>query len=176
MKSKLFFAAVLLFLLVGCSQSATYPDPHSTDAVGKFSMYLVKEGVSAQQILEIDVSELELESTPILSIEDIVVYSWETHEIELTDSAYETIKKLDVPGLPFVVRVGSESIYSGAFWVSYSSMSFGGIVIDTLLGSMDERTIRIQLGYPESPDLFVGEDLRSDTRILQSLQDAGKVK
>jgi len=77
--------------------------------------------------------------------------------------------------MPFVVCVNRQPIYGGAFWVSYSSESFHGIVIDTLYAQQNQP-IRIQLGYPESPELFAGEDRRSDPRILQSLEQAGKLK
>jgi len=36
-------------------------------------------------------------------------------------------------------------------------------------------TVDIQLGYPASPEFFVGADPRSDPRILQSLRQAGKL-
>lgn len=165
---------IVVAVVSGCIGATSEPN-----AVGDFSIYLVKQGVSAQQMMEMDLSQLELEEVPILSIDDIVTYTWETHEIELTDSARERIAHLEVPlttGAPFVVCVGGERVYGGAFWVSWSSMSFNGIVIDTLFARMDGHPIRIQLGYPESPELFVGEDLRSDSRVLQSLKDAGKLR
>lgn len=175
MKKQLLFTIIFISLLTGCRQSSDFA---SEGTVGEFSIYLVKQKISAQQMMEIDLSELELGDTPILSVDDIVAYTGETHEIDLTDSAYERIAGLEVPvttGIPFVVCIGRESIYGGAFWVSYSSVSFNGIVIDTL-PAMEKRPIRIQLGYPKSPELFVGEDLRSDARILQSLKGTGKLK
>jgi hypothetical protein len=39
-----------------------------------------------------------------------------------------------------------------------------------------EETTRIQLAYPESPELFAGEDPRSDSRILQALSRSGKLR
>jgi hypothetical protein len=124
-------------------------------------------------------TQFELEPTPFLSVDDILTYTWETHEIELTESARERVEQLEVPvtgGVPFVVCVGAERMYPGAFWVSYSSMSYNGIVIDTLSAQLDDPILHIQLGYPESPEFFTGEDLRSDPRILQSLEDAGKLR
>lgn len=178
MRVRFLFVMVILCLLIGCNWSAMSSNSTPTNTVGEFSIYLVKQTMSAQQMTEIDLNDLELDEIPILSVDDIVTYTWETHEIDLTDSGYERIAELDVPvttGVPFVVCVGREPIYGGAFWVAYSSMSFHGIVIDTLL-AMDKHPIRIQLGYPESPELFEGEDTRSDPRILQSLEAAGKLK
>ena len=38
-----------------------------------------------------------------------------------------------------------------------------------------DRTLRIQLGYPQSPELFVGEDPRSHPRIIESLEAVNKL-
>jgi len=147
---------------------------------GGFGIYLVDEVITAQEMLQADVGELGLEETPIISLDDIVAYDATTHEIQLTDSAYERIGGLEVPvqGLPFVVCAGSERIYGGAFWVRLSSLSYGGIVIDThpAMANDSARTVRIQLGYPESLELFIGEDPRSHPRIVESLEAAGKVR
>ncbi len=178
MKVRFLFVMVLLYLLTGCNWSDMTSNSIPTNTVGDFSIYLVKQTMSAQQMMETDLSDLELEEIPILSIDDIVVYSWETHKIELTTSAYERIAELHVPvttGVPFVVCVGREPVYGGAFWVGYSSISFRGIVIDKLFAT-ENHPVRIQLGYPESPELFEGEAPRSAPRILQSLEAAGKLR
>ena len=154
------------------AEKATAEDP-----AGEFSIYIVREGISVQQMMENDLGDLEVENTPIISVEGLISYTEKTHSIELTDAAYEDFVRLEVPvnGLPFVVYVGREPVYGGAFWATYSSLSFSGIVIETL-PAMDKRPIRIQLGYPESLDLFTGKDLRSDSRILLSLDAAGKLR
>ena len=157
----------------GCARATP-----SADTTGGFSIYLVTDPVSGQEAMDLDLGQLELEELPILSGDDIEAYDWGTHEIALTDPARERTASLDVPvttGVPFVVCVGDERIYSGAFWVSWSSASFHGIVIDALYASVDNHPIRIQPGYPESPEFFEGEDRRSDPRILQSLSQAGKL-
>jgi hypothetical protein len=155
----------------------TIPSPH--DYAGGFSIYLVKQEPSSDTILEADLDQLKLEEEPILSLEDIIAYTWETHEMVLTPSAYWRLAQLQTSislgtGLPFVICVGSERVYGGAFWTSYSSAVFGGIVID-VYPTEKKRPIRIQLGYP-SAEWFTGEDLRSDPRIFRSLEEAGKLK
>ncbi len=69
--------------------------------------------------------------------------------------------------------VGTERVYSGAFWTPASSLSFDGIVIQ--VPPLDDA-LHIQLGYPESPELFRGQDHRSDPRVLKSLRLAGKLE
>jgi hypothetical protein len=162
---------ILAAVLSGCTGATAQPDE-----VEGFAIYLLTPESFTSQA---DLTQLELEPAPFLSLGDIVAYTWETHEIELTEAARERVASLEVPmttGVPFVVCVGAERIYPGAFWVSYSSMSYNGVVIDTLSAQMEDPVIRLQLGYPESPELFEGEDLRSDPRILQSLEDAGKLR
>jgi hypothetical protein len=78
------------------------------------------------------------------------------------------------PGTPFVMCVGNDRIYAGVIWSSLYSASFSGVVILKPMKA-DNRHIRIQLGYP-SPQFYTGEDRRSDSRIFQILQQAGKLK
>jgi hypothetical protein len=115
--------------------------------------------------------------SPILSLDDIVAYDWATHDMTLTDAAYERLAGLEIPiapGIPFVACVDAESIYAGEFWTPLSSARYDGIVI-VAPPTTESRPVRIQLAYPESPELFAGEDLRGDPRILQSLETAGKL-
>jgi hypothetical protein len=113
---------------------------------------------------------------PILSSDDILTYTWETHEMTLTDEAYERLAELEVPvapGISFVVCVDGAPIYRGAFWTPASSAIFDGIAI-VVPPVQNTRSIRLQLGYP-SPEFFTGEDLRTDPRILEALEKAGKL-
>jgi hypothetical protein len=155
--------------------SATTPVPAVmlTSEPGEFSIYLLAQHVATHQLSTLD--DLDLEQEPILSISDIIAYSWETHTIELTNSAYERMAELEVPvdGTIFVVCLGREPIYTGAFWPMYSSLSFDGVVINLPL--TDDHTMQITLGYP-SPSFFTGKDPRSDPRILQSLERADKLE
>ncbi|MBE9524660.1 MAG: hypothetical protein IMY76_06145 [Chloroflexi bacterium] len=205
MKRRYLLVLISLFALVGCRQTSDFDSqeptaveveestaeapsaeeaddpeaaaPITEETIGEFSIYLVRGEISAQQMMETDLDDLEVESTPILSVDELVSYTAKTHSIELTDAAYEKISgaEVDLIGTPFVVFVGKEPIYAGAFWATFLSSIFDGIVID-ILPAMDKRPIRIQLGYPESLALFTGEDLRSDARIIRSLEAAGKLK
>ena len=140
-----------------------------------FSIYLLAQNISPQQLAVL--SHLELEKDPLLSINDIVAYRKATHEIELTATGYERIHGLSVSvnGKAFAVCVDGQPIYGGAFWVGYSSLSFDGIVIDTILATKEHPVIQIQLGYPGSA-FFRGDDPRSDPRILQAFEQAGKLR
>jgi len=175
----------LLLVLAGCNNSSkdipinaqTSLPTENTSSVSdnEFSIYLL-EGEIAPEDIDIQGTP-ELEDEPLISIDDIVRYDKATHEIQLTDEGYEKIYKLSIPtnGKAFVVCVNGERIYSGAFWAAYSSLSFDGIIIDPLLVTKENPVIQITLGYPGS-SFFQGEDLRSDSRIMQVLEEAGKIK
>jgi hypothetical protein len=148
------------------------PTTMLTFGPGEFSIYLLAQHAADHQVSTLDI--LDFEQEPILSIHDIIAYTWETHTIELTASGYERVVELEVPidGTIFVVCLGREPIYTGAFWPMYSSLSFNGVAIKLPL--TDDHTMQLTLGYP-SQSFFKGEDPRFDRRILQSLERAGKL-
>jgi len=173
---------IALYTLAGCIGTSDIGSEEPIlekvkESAGEFAIFSVRGGISAQQMMTTDIDDLEVESNPILSVDDLVSYTEKTHSLELTDAAYEKITGLETTlvATTFVVYVGREPIYAGAFWATYFSSSFDGIVID-ILPALNKHPIRIQLGYPESLELFEGEDLRSDPRILLSLDAAGKLK
>ena len=140
-----------------------------------FAIYLLAHDIPISEIPTM--SHLELADEPLISVVDIVSYSASTHEIELTAEAYRRIAALEVPvwGKAFAVCVDGHPVYWGAFWTAISSMSFDGVTI--LLPIRPEpHVIQLQLGYPESPELFKGEDPRGNGRILESLKQAGKLR
>jgi hypothetical protein len=160
---------LLALTLTGCIRSEA----------GAFSIHLLADDMPATELSTVDLNELELRDQPIVSGDDIIAYAEATHEIELTAEAYARIEQLftlpaKVRGIPFVVSVGPERIYAGAFWTPVSSISFDGVVIYQPF-EVDERVITIGLGYP-SLEAFTGQDPRSDQRILRSLEAAGKLR
>lgn len=139
-----------------------------------FAIYLLAQDIPVSEMPI--VSHLDLADEPLVSLKDIVSYSRETHEIELTAQAYQRLLELEVPtnGKVFVVCVDRQPVYWGAFWALYSSMSFDGVTILTPLFP-DRHTIRLELGYP-SESFYSGENPRPNPDIMQSLQQAGKLR
>jgi len=109
----------LLLLSTGCAQ---------TESEG-FAIYLTKDDVSPSHLSVL--SHVDIEEEPLIGINDIITYNAGTHEITLTSDAYKRIVDLEVPvgGRSFMVCVDKQPVYSGAFWVAFSSMSFDGITI-----------------------------------------------
>jgi hypothetical protein len=145
------------------------------EPLGEFAIYLAADDLSPSLVSQIELDDVQLETEPILSSGDILLYSSDTHELELTPSARERLQQLVVStaGRAFVTVVGDTRIYAGGIWTPASSLSFDGVVIQ--VPPMGD-SIRIQLGYPESPELFTGQDPRSHPMILGSFEQASKLE
>jgi hypothetical protein len=168
-KTSIFLIVVLTLVLTGCQ-------PAQSD---DFAIYLLTQDISAVKVGQIDLDQLALESEPIISSDDMISYEKSTHKIELTPATYTRVQQIfpmpdRLDGIPFVVCVGKERIYSGGFWTPLSSLSYDGVVImqpwDT-----EETTIQISLGY-STPNFFTGNDPRADPRIMNALEQANKLK
>jgi len=146
----------------------------ATAADEGFAIYLTEPDVPPAQ-MEV-LSHITLTDRPVISSEDIITYSAQTHEIRLTDQAFERICALEVPvqGRAFMVCIDKQSIYWGAFWTPISSISFDGVTIWQPYCGRDPAVITLQLGYPSS-SFYGGEDPRNSPEILGSLEQAGKL-
>jgi hypothetical protein len=139
-----------------------------------FAIYLTKQDIPPAQMEAL--GHVNPTDQPIVSIQDIITYNAQTHEIKLTDEAFERIASLEVPvrGKSFMVCVDGAPIYWGAFWTPISSISFDGVTIWKPYSSQGPAVITLQLGYPSS-SFYGGEDPRNSPEILKSLQQAGKL-
>jgi hypothetical protein len=163
------FLLLFTFVLAGCR-------PNQKDG---FGIYLLTRDIPATELSKIDIDDLSLQSQPLIGSDDILSYHKADHTLELTSSAYARLRQIfstpiRVNGIPFVVCVGDERIYTGGFWTPLSSLSYDGVVI---LQPWDEKetTIQIALGYPGG-DFFQGDDPRADPRIMKVLERDKKLK
>jgi hypothetical protein len=139
-----------------------------------FAIYLTRDDVPPAKMEAL--SHVVLSDQPIVSVEDIIAYNAQTHEMKLTPGAFSSISKLDVPvtGKSFMVCINEEPIYWGAFWTPISSTSFDGVTIWKPFNSQEQNIIVLELGYPSS-SFYAGEDPRNNTRVVESLEKAGKL-
>jgi hypothetical protein len=150
----------LIFGVVGCQQQTS----------ADIGIYLLAEDGPATQLAERDLNTIALQEQPVISINDIISYDRNSHEMQLTGAAYRRVQELfplpvRVDGIPFVVRVGDEPIYAGAFWTPLSSLSYDGVIIMQPFGDQDEK-IGLALGYP-GQIAFTGEDPRGIPESLK---------
>ena len=167
---KYFWVLILIALTAG---GCTEPEP------AELGIYLLRDDMYTDQFQAADLDDLELMDQPVISTADIISYTRATHAIQLEKDAYQRIQDLyllpvDVDGMPFVVSVDGEPVYGGAFWTPTSSLIFDGVTIMEPFAS-DTTIIRLELGYP-SPDFASGIDPRSDARIMETLEAAGKLR
>jgi len=167
MKKALVVLIILILIIPPALNACTSP--------GGFSIYLTKDDIPVSEMEKL--SHIEIADQPVISINDIISYKRDTHEIELTAGAYQRVMSLKVPtsGKSFVVCLDKAPVYWGAFWTPISSQSFDGVTIWVPSFSEQENTIKIELGYP-SAGFYRGEDPRSNQELMESLEKAGKFK
>ena len=169
----LFLLISVLFVILDCSEDKNLFAPCS---YSDFSIYFLQDSsIKTSQVLEQELSKIELQDTPWLSEKDIHFYDFSTHCIYLkTDKSdfFENFKEYyQFPSSwvekPFVVVAGGERCYIGSF--------HGGLLsIAPVVPYMDEFDIG---GYPEdvmhiSKAWGNSQDTRNDERVKNSLIEA----
>ncbi len=157
-------AAGVLLVSAGCSAPADEG----------FAIYLTKDDTPPSQMEML--SHVDIAEEPIIALDDITSYDAATHEMTLTQEAFDRILSLEVPtsGRSFLVCVDGSPLYWGAFWVGYSSQSFDGVTIWKPLGVRDATIVTLGLGYPAS-SFYQGEDPRNNPLVMAALERAGKL-
>lgn len=164
--------AVLLAVLLFTTPVITGCNPAEPEGEG-FAIYLTAQDLSIAEFRQTPLDEVRLADEPLIALDDIVSYSWDTHEIELAPEAFTRFEEVSVPttGRFFIVCVDTEPIYRGAFWAVYSSLfPPDDIVLCENPASSSQLSV-IQLRAPYS-----GDDPRSNSEIRESLDLAGKLK
>jgi hypothetical protein len=153
-----------LFLFSGCTSAKA----------GELAIYLTREDIAPERMPM--QSHIDTADSPLISMNDIITYNSQTHEIKLSGSAFERLTQMDIPvrGKSFVVCVDRKTLYWGAFWTPVSSISFDGVTIWKPLSLKEPHVITLSLGYPV-PSFYQGEDPRNNPQALKSLEQAGKL-
>ena len=117
----------------------------------------------------IRLSSFVLSDEPVISIEDIVSYDFETHAMQLNPAVLARLPQPDLRGTPFVVVANGERIYAGMFTSAFSSFFVPGpvIMVERALWNKNAPTRTLVIGSSQS-------DLSSDPRIRQALSDVLK--
>lgn len=141
----------------------------------EFNLYLLPSNIKSEQISELDLKKIKTFGKPFLTTEDIWTYLKDTHEIIINYKAAVRLKNLVVPekGRPFIVFVGNEPIYVGAFWKGFNSTTFKGVAVDVSNLQGDFPKITLELDYPPLAPKNISFDPRPDSRIFEVLQKAG---
>ena len=144
-----------------------------------FAIFLLAQAIPVRELAKIDLGQLVLETGPIIASDDIVSYAKTSHSLELTPAALTRLQQIfpipvELDGIPFVVCVGQERIYAGAFWTPRSAINYDGVVIKQSFDAQ-QTSLQIALGYPVT-EVFTGNDPRADPRIIKALEQDKKLK
>ncbi|MBS1797083.1 MAG: hypothetical protein JSS81_24865 [Acidobacteria bacterium] len=142
-----------------------------------FALYLLPDRIKSAELDKLDVGKLKPEGRPLLTTEDVFSYVRDRHEMRLYYEAGKRIKNLAVPvsGRPFAVFVDDEPVYAGAFWTSFSSVSFRGVAVDVAGLEGDFPTLKFELDYPPLAPKNPAADPRSDERIFRAFENAKRL-
>lgn len=151
----------------GCLAIAVLACAGAEQAKPRFALYLVKTQHA-------DLAATKLESRPLLTEQDVVSYDWQTHALTLTEAGVKKLRSVQVEvfGKRFVIVADGRRCYKGALWTQLSSISHDRPVIEV---DDQEGVFKIQRAYPTG-EFAVGEDPRSDPRILRTLTALDKIK
>lgn len=138
-----------------------------------FAIYRVTPGYEVQLGMDssVDIDQLVLEPSPVITLDDIAWYNWTLHILALTDRGRGQVSE-EENRQPFVVTVDGARVYAGVFWSDILSSVVTGITFDLEYVRIGQNQVWISFvdrgGDPE--------DLRSDSRIRRVLEDAGKLR
>ncbi len=158
---KIYYIIVLICVILYCKESFQESK--------EFVIYFFQNNVSKNIIFK----EMEKNSLASLTINDIIKYNKNTHEITLSNQAFNIIKNIE-PGTIFIVYLKEKEIYNGVVWSSLYSSSYDGIVIKKPL-DYETREIQLQLGYPNE-NYFTGKDPRNNAELFKILKNFKKLE
>jgi hypothetical protein len=153
-------------LLLGCS------DPYASIVSDDFSIYLADPGYTVQQLVagELEMDDLVLDASPILTLDDIISYTWSTHDLDVTTAARERLASAEL-GRVFVVTALDDRMYMGAFWETTSSVAPVNIGISKWHLETQDTPFHVWGAFEEG-----AEDVRADSKIRRVLEAAGKLQ
>ncbi len=159
--SLLLFIPLLTF---GCEDLSTDQPP--TESWG---IYRLRDGsITAYDALPEPLDTLVLADEPFMTVTDISAYHWSSHTFVPSPRIENQLTALrdshgSLSGIPFVVTVGNDRIYVGAFWYAYSSLAPAFPHIDLI-----SNPHQIQASWMPGDT-----DVRYDVRIHDALKLAG---
>lgn len=151
-------------LAVGCEDLSTDRPPTESWVIFR----LRDESITAYDASRQPLGTLVLADEPFMTVADIGAYHWSSHTFVPSPRIENQLIAMrdsrgSVFGIPFVVKVGNDRIYMGAFWYAYSSLAPTFPHIDLI-----SNPHQIQ------PSWMPGDtDVRYDIRIYDALRRAG---
>ena len=171
MKKVLFLFTIFSLLL--CGWQSDKPEKRYKDIL---SIYLVKNSRLYIPSKETILSDLILEDSPILKIDSIKSYSWQSHRIQFSSGVKEDMKKRIPFSRIFVVIANDDRIYWGRFTDpadSYICDDNPAICLPPCRPRFN--CIPDELIISRAPKLINNNDIRNDNKIYNVLKGSGKM-
>jgi hypothetical protein len=136
--------------------------------------------ISADQAARMPLDSLVLDPEPLVDLGTLAYYEAGTHTLffggwRTANYVRNQLPEVGVYGLPFVVVAHGEKIYLGAFYTLLSSVGFEHpVIIMDFPDNANDRLV-IERNYAAEPPPGT-PDPRSDSRLLDLLRAAGKLK
>lgn len=165
--------------IIACNKQSQETQLNSSRNNKGFAIYLAKDIDPNYEDSCTYCFELKLENlsdVPIVKMEDIQYYQWDTHTIFLTDEGFKKYMSLKVPleGLPIILAINGEIIYGAWIWNVISSHGCDRIYAVQLPPFNNQKVIKLEFGLPE--DNRYGEDSRNNAEIRDYFTNEGKLK
>jgi len=153
-------------LLLGCS------DPYAAIISEDFSIHLADPTYTVQQMAagDLDLDDIVIDASPILTLDDIISYTWSVHELEVTEAARDRLAAVEL-GRIFVVTALDDRMYMGAFWEPASSVAPVAISISKWHLENEDSPLALWSLVEDGAD-----DVRADSKIRRVLEAAGKLQ
>ena len=170
---RLIFAFGLVLFLNSCDKENNFqPSGKSID------FYYISEYQKINNSFKIIDSTVVISDTKIIDYSDIVSYSSKNYTFVVSDSISDRLNDFEhhsIHGVPFALAIDKEIIYTGYFWVSYSSMGCDWITIDPL-DILGDNKLTVRLGYSGMIQGDIIPDKRNDLRLIEILKNDNKLK
>jgi hypothetical protein len=137
------------------------------------SLYLVKNKISADDVLKNNLSKVVLDESPVFTRKDIIEYSQSEHTIKLTKEAFEKFKAIrgDISwGKVFAICVDNKPVLLGTTWYLYASTSTcnGLSAMEAIMGC-NEIELEYCISNPDASDV---ETIIDYTRKIKLIFDS----
>jgi len=176
-KTKIFLIiAAFVLTLISCEKEEVTPE---IEKEGEFAFYIATLPVGQVIADSLLLENLELESEPLFTAEDIREYRWGNHQVCLVDAAATRVaERTDLYHKYFVITVDGVRIYWGYFqaWIDSSGCMHPVIILEAVFPVGTYRLsspICIQRNYfdDQGKPSDDPEDPRNDPRIRAALAD-----
>ncbi|MBL0355355.1 MAG: hypothetical protein IPP72_00010 [Chitinophagaceae bacterium] len=144
---------------------------------GEVEIYLLKTVQFTSGKCQVDAGASAIEALPFITNDDIISYTKNQYEYELSQTAVEKIKSTNInrDGTPMALAVNGQIIYYFIFKPDYSnSPCYHSITMG--YSYIQDNKVQMRLGYPVQVQGVAIEDKRNDQVLLTAFEQQNKLR